>query len=163
MYCSRLHLHRLLTLAAKHRQRVTAIVWRFLSVCPSVRRNPPVLNGKGHLKENMHSRYTRQKGIVVMLSPAQWCSSVQLLPMVAQKCTRFSPQLNPDSDSPTWFWFWFWFSDLILILQLDFDFHSNSPIWFWFSNLILISILILILILWLDTYSLPCMILILWL
>ena len=72
---------------------------------------------------------------------------------VAQKCTRFGPQLNPDSDSPTWFWFdsdsltWFWFSNLILILililQLDFDFHSNSPIWFWFSNLILILILIL--------------------
>ena len=40
----------LLTLAAKCRRRVTAIVWRFLStVSPSVRRNPraPLLNGKG--------------------------------------------------------------------------------------------------------------------
>ena len=34
---------------------------------------------------------------------------------VAQKCTRFGPQLNPDSDSPTWVWLWFWFSNLILI------------------------------------------------
>ena len=40
-----------------------------------------MLNGKGHLKESTHSRYTRRKGIVVMLSPAQWCSSVQLLPV----------------------------------------------------------------------------------
>ena len=44
----------------------------FGSVCPSVSRNSPVLNGKGRLRESTHSR-----GIVVMLSPAQWCSSVQ--------------------------------------------------------------------------------------
>ena len=74
---------------------------------------------------------------------------------VAQKCTRFGPQLNPDSDSPTFDFdslTWFWFSNLILILililQLDsdsptwFDFDSNSPtsfwFWFWFSDSILI-------------------------
>ena len=38
-----------------------------------------MLNGKGRLRESTHSRYTGHKGIVVMLSPAQWCSSVQLL------------------------------------------------------------------------------------
>jgi hypothetical protein len=41
----------LLTLAAKCRRRVTAIIWRFLSVRPSVRlsvrRNLPELTGKG--------------------------------------------------------------------------------------------------------------------
>ena len=47
----------------------------------SVCRNPPMLNGKGHLIESMHSRYTGHKGIVVMLSPAQWCNSVHLLPV----------------------------------------------------------------------------------
>ena len=74
--------------------------------------------------------------------------SGSLLPTVAQKCTRFGPQLNPDSDSPTWVWFWFWFSDLLLILQLDFDlililrldFDFDSLTWFWFSNLILIFV-----------------------
>ena len=75
----------LLTLAIKHMRRVTANCLAFvhpsvcsfvhLSVCP----NPPVLNDKGHLRESMHSRYTRHKGRVVMLSSAQWCSSVQLL------------------------------------------------------------------------------------
>ena len=48
-----------LTLAAKRRRRVTAIVWRFLSVCPSVRlsvhRNPLLLNGKGRYRESTHS------------------------------------------------------------------------------------------------------------
>ena len=82
----------LLTLAAKHRWRITAIVWRFLSVrpsvCPSIRPNPPVLNGKGRLRESTHSRH---KGIVVMLSPAQ-CSSVQLLPV----CVYMAP------TSATW-------------------------------------------------------------
>ena len=38
----------------------------------------PYINGKGHLRESTHLRYTRHKGRVVMLSPAQWCSSVQL-------------------------------------------------------------------------------------
>ena len=46
----------LLILAAKRRRRVTAIVWRFLSVRPSVRRNPPLLNGKGRHRESTHSR-----------------------------------------------------------------------------------------------------------
>ena len=78
---------RFLTLATKRRRRDTAIVWRFLSVRPSVRRNPPVLNGKGRLRESTHSRYTWHKGIVVMLSPAQWCSSVQLLPV----CVYMAP------------------------------------------------------------------------
>jgi hypothetical protein len=35
----------ILILAAKHRRRVTAIVWQFLSVPLSVRRNLPVLTG----------------------------------------------------------------------------------------------------------------------
>ena len=52
----------LLTLAAKRRRRATAVVWRFLSVRPSVRlsvrRNPPLLNGKGRHRESTHSRYT---------------------------------------------------------------------------------------------------------
>ena len=38
---------------------------------------------KGHVRESTHLRYTKHKGIVVMLSPAQWCSSVQLLPVCA--------------------------------------------------------------------------------
>ena len=46
------------------------------SVCPSVRRNPPMLNSKGRLRESTHSRYNK-----VMLSPAQWCGSVKLLPV----------------------------------------------------------------------------------
>ena len=50
----------------------------FGNFCLSIRRNPPVLNGEGRLRESTHSRH---KGIVVMLSPAQWCSSVQLLPV----------------------------------------------------------------------------------
>ena len=60
-----------LTLAAKRRRKVTAIPFGdfCLSICP----NPPMLNGKGSLRESMHLRYTRQKGIVVMLNPAQWC------------------------------------------------------------------------------------------
>ena len=29
----------------------------FGDFCPSVRRNPPLLNGKGHHRESMHSRY----------------------------------------------------------------------------------------------------------
>ena len=48
------------------------------SVCLS-----PLLKGKGHHRENMHSRYTWHKGRVVMLSPAQWCSSVQLLQLAS--------------------------------------------------------------------------------
>jgi hypothetical protein len=46
-----LHMPMLLTLAAKRRRRFTAIVWRFLSVRPSVRlsvrHNLPELTGKG--------------------------------------------------------------------------------------------------------------------
>ena len=77
----------LLTLAAKRRRRVTAIVWRFLSVRPSVRlsvrRNPLLLNGKGRHRKSTHSRYTWHKGRVVMLSAAQWSSSVQLLQLTS--------------------------------------------------------------------------------
>ena len=51
--------------AVKYRKRVTTIVWRFLSIHPSVRPsirpNPPVLNGKGRLRESAHSRH---KGIM---------------------------------------------------------------------------------------------------
>ena len=64
-----------LTLAAKRRRRVTAIVWRFLSVRPY---------GKGRLRESTHLRITRHQGRVVTLSPAQWYNSVQLwLPFCA--------------------------------------------------------------------------------
>ena len=72
-----------LTLTAKRRRRVTAVVWRFLSV----RRNPPVLNDKGCLRESTHLKYMWHKGRVVMLSPAWWCSSVQLLPV----CVDMAP------------------------------------------------------------------------
>ena len=37
----------------------------------SVHRNPPMINGKGRLRESTHSRYARHKGIVIMFSPAQ--------------------------------------------------------------------------------------------
>ena len=40
-----------------------------------------MLNGEGSLRESMHLRYTGHKGIVVMVSPAQWYSSEQLLPV----------------------------------------------------------------------------------
>ena len=64
----------------------------FGDFCLSVHPNPPVLKGKGRLRESMHLRYsyTQHKGIVVMLhvSPAQWCSStVQLLPV----CVYMAP------------------------------------------------------------------------
>ena len=70
----------LLTLAAKRRRRVTAIVWRFLSVCPSVR--PSVRpHGKGRLRESTHLRITRHQGRVVTF---QWYNGVQLwLPFCA--------------------------------------------------------------------------------
>ena len=58
-------------------------------VRPSIHPNPPVLNSRGRLRESTHSRH---KGIVVMLSPAQWCSSVQLLPV----CVYMAP------TSATW-------------------------------------------------------------
>ena len=51
-----------------------------------------MLNGKGHLRESKHSRYTHHEGRVVMSSPAQWCSSVQLLPV----CIYMAP------TSATW-------------------------------------------------------------
>ena len=41
----------------------------------------------------MHSRYTWHKGRVVMLSPAQWCSSVQLL-QLASLCLVHGIYLN---------------------------------------------------------------------
>ena len=65
----------LLTLAAKRRRGVTAIVWRFLSVRPFVRLRP---FGKGRLRESTHLRITRHQGRAVTLSPAQWYNSVQL-------------------------------------------------------------------------------------
>ena len=65
----------LLTLAAKRRRRVTAIVWRFLSVRLSVRLfvRPSVRPyGKGRLRESTHLRITgikeewsRSSGIIV--------------------------------------------------------------------------------------------------
>ena len=51
-------MHRL-TLAAKRRRRVTAIIWRFLSI----RRNPPLLNGKGRHRESTHYIITTEKYI----------------------------------------------------------------------------------------------------
>ena len=52
----------------------------FGDFCPSTCPNPPVLNGKGRLRESTYSMCTQHKGIAIMLSPAQWCysSSVQL-------------------------------------------------------------------------------------
>ena len=56
----------------------------FVHIRPSVRPLQPSyakMNGKGHLRESTHSRYTGHKGIVVMVSPAQWYSSERLLPV----------------------------------------------------------------------------------
>ena len=64
----------LLTLAAKRRRRVTAIVWRFLSVrpsvCPSVRPSVRLFvrpYGKGRLRESTHLRIIRHQGRMVTL------------------------------------------------------------------------------------------------
>ena len=53
-----------LTLASKHiGGGVTAIIWRFLSVHPS-QPSCAKINDKGRLRQSMHLRYIRHKGIV---------------------------------------------------------------------------------------------------
>ena len=70
-----------LTLAAKHRW-MDYCTDRLVIFVRAVRCNPPIYakitDSKGRPIESMHSRYTGHKGKV---SPAQWCSSVQLLPV----------------------------------------------------------------------------------
>ena len=54
----------LLTLAVKRRRRVTAIVWRFLSVHPSIKLSVCLSVrpfGKGRLRESTHPRFTSIK------------------------------------------------------------------------------------------------------
>ena len=67
-----------LTLAAKRRRRVTASVWRFLSVSPSV--CPSILCWVVRVVwKNALKVYARRQGRVVTSSPScpcQWCSSV---------------------------------------------------------------------------------------
>ena len=73
----------LLTLAAKHRRRGycnrLAVFVRpsvRLSVRLSIHCNPPMLNGKGRLRDSTHSRYTRTQR-----NSGHWYSSEQLLPI----------------------------------------------------------------------------------
>ena len=75
-----------------------------LSVRPSVRQLQPSYAkwSEGRLRASTHLRYAGHKGIVVMLSPAQWCSSVQLLPVCIYMTLTSAIRLITILHVPCW-------------------------------------------------------------
>ena len=66
----------------RDKAQVEGLLQSFGKFCLSVRRNPLMLNGKGHLRESMHNfevYWIQRNSGHVRNSSAQWYKSVQLL------------------------------------------------------------------------------------